>query len=114
VLIIVMLAGGLACTVASLLPPSYSQLKMWLAILGKCNISGSFALIYVYAVEIFPTVLRISGLGLCSVFARIGGMSAPYLLQLVSPSSVFAVLILTFSFRQFFLSLSCTTHFTLL
>lgn len=83
ILIAVMLIGGAACTVAALLPHDYSQLKMWLAILGKCNISGSFALIYVYTVEIFPTVLRISGLGLCSVFARIGGMTAPYLLQLV-------------------------------
>lgn len=84
ILIAAMLIGGVACTIASLLPAVYVQFKMWLAILGKCAISGSFALIYVYSVEIFPTVLRISGLGLCSVFARIGGMTAPYLLQLVS------------------------------
>lgn len=84
ILVAVMLIGGVACTIAALLSPDYSQLKMWLAVLGKCTISGSFALIYVYTVEIFPTVLRISGLGLCSMFARIGGMTAPYLLQLVS------------------------------
>lgn len=82
ILVAVMLIGGVACTIAALLSPDYAQLKMWLAVLGKCTISGSFALIYVYTVEIFPTVLRISGLGLCSMFARIGGMTAPYLLQL--------------------------------
>lgn len=83
ILIAAMLIGGVACTIAALIPPDYLQLKMWLAIFGKCNISGSFALIYVFTVEIIPTVLRNSGLGLCSVFARIGGMTAPYLLQLV-------------------------------
>lgn len=83
ILITVMLLGGISCTVASMLPANYVDLKMWLAILGKCFIAGSFSLIYVFTVEIFPTVLRISGLGLCSVFARIGGMTAPYLLQLV-------------------------------
>ena len=79
----VRVTGGVACNIAALLPASNTQVKMWLAIFGKCNISGSFSLIYVYTVEIFPTVLRISGLGLCSVFARVGGMTAPYLLQLV-------------------------------
>lgn len=82
VLMSVMLIGGIACTISSLLPETYGGLKLALAIFGKMNISGSFSLIFVYTVEIFPTVLRISGLGLCSVFARIGGMVAPYVLQL--------------------------------
>ena len=84
VMMTTMSIGGIACLTASQLPNGFAHTKMMLAIFGKLNISGSFSLIFVYTTEIFPTVLRLSGLGLCSVFARIGGISAPYLLRLVS------------------------------
>lgn len=91
ILMSAMLLGGVSCTVASLLPLHYVTLRMWLAILGKANIAGSFSLLYVFTVEIFPTVLRISGLGLCTVFARIAGMVSPYVLQLVRFQSILGV-----------------------
>ena len=84
ILIAVMLIGGVSCTIAASLPARFSALKLLLSMFGKSNISGSFSLIYVFSCEILPTILRISGLGLCSVAARVGGMAAPYLLQLVS------------------------------
>lgn len=82
-LIVVMVVGGLSCTATSLMPLDMPTLKSASAIFGKVCISGSFALIYVYTAEIFPTVLRVSGLGICSISARFGGMLAPYLLNLV-------------------------------
>ena len=41
----------------------------------------NFLIVYSSA-EIFPTVIRNSGMGIVSVFARIGGMLAPFILML--------------------------------
>ncbi|XP_060068863.1 solute carrier family 22 member 3-like [Ylistrum balloti] len=45
---------------------------------GKLGIASSFALLFLYTPELYPTNLRNVGLGLCSSAARIGGMIAPY------------------------------------
>jgi MFS family permease len=36
--------------------------------------SGSYAIIYIYANEIFPTNVRNTGMGICSMIARIGAI----------------------------------------
>lgn len=41
---------------------------------GKFFVSGSYAAIYLYSSEIFPTSVRNSCLGACSMMARIGSM----------------------------------------
>ncbi|KAJ8026960.1 Solute carrier family 22 member 6-A [Holothuria leucospilota] len=50
--------------------------------IGKFGISASFALVYIYAVEVFPTPLRSVGLGMCSTASRIGSISTPLILLL--------------------------------
>merc|ERR1719348_1315443 len=47
--------------------------------LGKFAITGSFAMVYLYAVEIFPTVVRNVGIGSSSMCARVGSIVAPYI-----------------------------------
>ena len=47
------------------------------ASLGKFGAICAFAIIYVQAVEIFPTVLRNSGIGSSSSMARVGSILAP-------------------------------------
>ena len=54
-----------------------------LSLTGKFGASAGFAVIYIYSAEIFPTVMRNSGLGMSSFFARIGGVAAPYIADLV-------------------------------
>jgi hypothetical protein len=46
-------------------------------ILGKCGSAGCFEIIYNYTVEMYPTVVRTTGLGLCSMAGRFGGILAP-------------------------------------
>jgi len=55
--------------------------KAALAQIGRFAITGSFSMVFVYAVEIFPTVIRNVGLGSASVWARVGGIIAPYIGQ---------------------------------
>jgi len=52
------------------------------ALLGKFSIGGSFALLFVYTAEMFPTTHRGVALGLCSTAARFGGVAAPAVLHL--------------------------------
>jgi len=45
--------------------------------IGKFGAVCAFAIIYVQAVEIFPTVIRNTGIGSCSSMARVGSVLAP-------------------------------------
>ena len=53
-----------------------SHYFQWL-ILGKFGAAAAFALIYLYTAELYPTEIRGTALGLCCMFARIGGFLAP-------------------------------------
>lgn len=53
-----------------------------LAMIGKMCASASYAIIYLYTSELFPTSIRNTGMGTCSMMARIGAMIAPKVLDL--------------------------------
>ena len=36
--------------------------------------TGSYAIIYIYANELFPTQVRNTGMGICSMIARVGAI----------------------------------------
>ena len=71
--------------------------KSALSQLGKFLITASFGMVYQYATEIFPTVVRNAGLGSCSFFSRIGSIIAPFigrevaLLSPLAPLLIFGV-----------------------
>nr|KAI8758146.1 organic cation transporter protein-like [Biomphalaria glabrata] len=77
-----MLTAGVAC-VSTLYPVLFNTDLSWLTIvlclIGKFGASAAFAVIYIYTVELFPTVMRNSGLGASSLVANIGGVFAPYI-----------------------------------
>ena len=52
--------------------------------IGKLGAAAAFAVIYVFSAELYPTVVRNAGMGASSCCARIGGMVAPYIADIVS------------------------------
>lgn len=54
-----------------------------IAMLAKIAMAGCFAVIYNFTAELFPTVVRNSAVGLCSMAARLGGMLTPQITLLV-------------------------------
>ncbi|XP_054158724.1 organic cation transporter protein-like, partial [Oppia nitens] len=52
--------------------------RVTIAMIGKFFITCSYNIVYVYAAEVYPTVLRQMGVGTCSVVARVGSMLAPF------------------------------------
>lgn len=53
-------------------------------LIGKCAGSCVFIIFFVYTTEMYPTVVRNVGLGLCMFWARLGGVLAPQLNQWTS------------------------------
>ncbi|NXI10655.1 S22AD protein, partial [Irena cyanogastra] len=53
-----------------------------LAIIGKFTSTAAFSTSYVYSAEVFPTILRQTGVGLCSTMARVAGILAPLIIPL--------------------------------
>jgi len=61
----------------------YEFVTIGFAMLGKFLISMTFAIAYLYTAELFPTKVRNVAVGTASTFARIGSMSAPYIVDLL-------------------------------
>ncbi|CAL1540067.1 unnamed protein product, partial [Lymnaea stagnalis] len=64
--------------------PDYLWVATVLATIGKFGASGAYANIWLFSAELFPTVLRSSGLSSGSFFARMGGLISPYIANLGS------------------------------
>ncbi|KAL0104135.1 hypothetical protein PUN28_017089 [Cardiocondyla obscurior] len=72
------LLSGAFCLAIEFVPAgawSYGPLLLYMA--GKLCITVAFATVYVYTAELFPTTLRHSLLGICSMTGRIGSILSP-------------------------------------
>ncbi|XP_057890996.1 solute carrier family 22 member 13-like [Melospiza georgiana] len=74
---VLLVLSGLVCLIITGIPEDQPVATTVLATIGKFAASASFSTSYVYAAELFPTVVRQTGVGLCSVSARVAGILAP-------------------------------------
>ncbi|XP_054158733.1 organic cation transporter protein-like [Oppia nitens] len=78
-----MYLSGLSClAVIPLLTVPSVWPRLTVALIGKFFITSSYGVIYVYAAEVYPTVVRQVGVGSCSVAARFGSILAPFVKEL--------------------------------
>ncbi|XP_065082873.1 organic cation transporter protein isoform X2 [Ochlerotatus camptorhynchus] len=99
---------GLTMLAIAFVPPSVTWLNVTLASIGLVGMSISFPTVYLYAGELFPTVVRNVGIGTASMIARIGSMIAPFVagMGVIShwlPPLIFGVIPLIGAFFVFFL-----------
>ncbi|XP_072142707.1 beta-alanine transporter-like [Dermacentor andersoni] len=93
-----MVLGGLACIATVFVPSEIAWPTVALCSLGKLSITASFATIYVYGAELFPTVLRTLAMGIAAMTASISLIITPQILYMgqiygvVVPSSIFGVM----------------------
>uniref|UniRef100_A0A4W4HF03 Major facilitator superfamily (MFS) profile domain-containing protein n=1 Tax=Electrophorus electricus TaxID=8005 RepID=A0A4W4HF03_ELEEL len=71
--------GGGFLLLIQLIPDSLHTLALSLEMAGKFGFTMSFTVVYIYTAEIYPTVLRNLGIGMCSSAARIGSTFSKYL-----------------------------------
>lgn len=72
-----MLLGGAVCLLTAIVPQDMTTTMTVIVCIGKFCISGSFAIIFNYSAELFPTVVRNTGIGFGSMCARLAGMLTP-------------------------------------
>ncbi|XP_047530833.1 organic cation transporter protein isoform X2 [Vanessa atalanta] len=102
-----MLLGGISCLIVAALPHG-STSATGIVMVGKLFISGSYSIIYKYSAELFPTVVRSSGVGLGSMCASVSGALTPLISLLDTlnpkiPTIIFGFLALLSGFSTFFL-----------
>ncbi|XP_061210794.1 solute carrier family 22 member 13-like [Neopsephotus bourkii] len=79
---VLLILSGLLCLIIIGIPEDQPVVTTVLATIGKFTATASFSTSYVYSAELFPTVVRQTGVGLCSMSARLAGIMAPLMLLL--------------------------------
>ncbi|XP_067838661.1 solute carrier family 22 member 4-like [Heptranchias perlo] len=77
-----LLLGGAVLLFIQFIPPALHNLTTVLVMIGKIGITITFAIIYIFSAELYPTVVRNMGIGVCSMASRIGSIISPYFVYL--------------------------------
>ncbi|CAF0795542.1 unnamed protein product [Brachionus calyciflorus] len=75
-----LLCAGLSCLSHVFI--TQVEIGLLMAMIGKFCVSASYAILRLYSNEVFPTSIRTSCIGICSMFSRIGVILAPFIIQL--------------------------------
>ncbi|NWQ99017.1 S226A protein, partial [Paradoxornis webbianus] len=69
--------AGLAILANILVPRDLRTLRTALAVFGKGCLAASFNCVFLYTGELYPTVIRQTGMGLANTMSRLGSIMAP-------------------------------------
>ncbi|KAG8522678.1 Solute carrier family 22 member 12, partial [Galemys pyrenaicus] len=72
-----LLLAGLCILANTLVPPEMGGLRSALAVLGLGSLGVTFTCSSIYSGELFPTVLRMTAVGVCQMAARTGAILGP-------------------------------------
>ncbi|XP_056384442.1 solute carrier family 22 member 6-B-like [Hyla sarda] len=72
-----LILAGTAILVNIFVPEEFLTVKTIVTVLGKGCLAASFNCVFLYTGELYPTVIRQSGMGLGTMVARFGGIFAP-------------------------------------
>ena len=86
--VIAFILAGLSCFFVAMFPEKSSAeilplLRVIGGMTGKLFISLAFTAIYVWSVELHPTVVRTQGMSFASFMARIGSSSSPFIIDVL-------------------------------
>ena len=73
--------SGVGCCTLGLLPTTKGGAALAMLLMGKFGASFAFTACYVFTNELFPTPIRNTAVGTCSMFSRLFSMTAPYISQ---------------------------------
>ncbi|KAK1882905.1 Solute carrier family 22 member 5 [Dissostichus eleginoides] len=74
--------GGVMILCVHIIPTDSEIVPVLLEILGKFGMTSAFCVVYTVSSELFPTVIRNTAMGCCSMAARIGTIISPFIIYL--------------------------------
>lgn len=77
--------SGVVLAVVSFIPSDLPALVLTLALAGKVCITGAFQIISIYSAELFPTEVRLQGIGVASVFGQLASIIVPFITSDLGP-----------------------------
>ncbi|KAI1883553.1 hypothetical protein AGOR_G00232770 [Albula goreensis] len=82
-----LLLSGTVLLLIQIVPQELSGFNIALVMGGKFGITAALSVMYITAMELFPTVVRGMGLGACSMASKIGSTISPYFAYMGFPES---------------------------
>ncbi|XP_045598525.1 organic cation transporter protein isoform X2 [Procambarus clarkii] len=77
--------SGTVIMALAFIPPGTMWLVMTLAMVGKMCISAAYQILYLYTMELFPTEVRLQGLGFATIASRVGSIFSPFITDYLGP-----------------------------
>ncbi|XP_072277519.1 solute carrier family 22 member 6-B-like isoform X1 [Pyxicephalus adspersus] len=72
-----LILAGVAILVNIFVPEDYHVARIAMVVFGKGCLAASFNCVYLFTGELYPTVIRQTGMGMGTLMARLGGIVAP-------------------------------------